>query len=151
HLRKEVGSPVVPALPNEPAPIATGTTSYDVHCDVQTALSKLRTDLDSFTDREALSLMYSGYMMASKYVTDETIATGNTTRVPPKTPPWRFFAVQGACNGSNANASSTLLADLDVGRQIAFKVWSLVLPLRLLKWLAAAALVVLTMYGVIFV
>ena len=134
HLRKEVESSAVPALPNVvpvTAPAATPVkTSYDVHCDVQRALSTLRTDLDSFTDREALALMYSGYMMAQRYVSSCAAAADDPH-------PWRFFDVRAPCNGSDVEGCRTLLGDLDVGRQIPFKVWSLVPALRVLKWLLA--------------
>jgi predicted acylesterase/phospholipase RssA len=140
HLRKEVESRGVPALPGmPPAPPSDATTTYDVNRDVQRALSTLRTDLDSFTDREALSLMYSGYMMAQKYV----VAAAPPPAAPPR---WRFFAVRDACNGTHTGACRTLLRDLDVGRQIAFKVWSLVPALRVAKWLLGAAAAAAVLY-----
>jgi len=45
-----------------------GTTSRDIDRRIQRALASVRTDLDSFTDREAFALMLSGYRMAQKYL-----------------------------------------------------------------------------------
>jgi predicted acylesterase/phospholipase RssA len=144
HLRKEVESRGVPALPNRGASdarAASENTTYDVRRDVQHALSALRTDLDSFTDREALSLMYSGYMIAQKYVIAAAPPLPAATR-------WRFLAVRAACNGTDAGACRTLLCDLDVGRQIAFKAWSLVPALRVTRWLLGTAAAAAVLYWV---
>ena len=39
----------------------------DIDIEIQECLSKVRTDLDSFNDMEAYSLMYSGYIIMSKW------------------------------------------------------------------------------------
>lgn len=45
----------------------TGDIYKDYDVEIQDALSKIRTDLDSFNDIEAYSLMYSGYTIMSKW------------------------------------------------------------------------------------
>ncbi len=46
-------------------------TTYGIPCNVQQALSKIRTDLDSFHDSEAYALMYSAYMQTNKMLEEE--------------------------------------------------------------------------------
>jgi predicted acylesterase/phospholipase RssA len=46
----------------DPQPFSSA--AFGIHPDVQRALSKLRTDLDSFNETEAVSLMFSGYRIA---------------------------------------------------------------------------------------
>jgi NTE family protein len=69
HLRKGL-----PAVGQSPfgvdgkvlaEPTELGVIGYDVHADVKKALSKVRTDLDSFTELEAYSLSLYGYLMTS--------------------------------------------------------------------------------------
>jgi hypothetical protein len=46
-------------------------TSYGIPNNVQKALSKIRTDLDSFHDAEAYALMYSAYRQTCQMLADE--------------------------------------------------------------------------------
>jgi predicted acylesterase/phospholipase RssA len=133
HLRKGVESTAQQApthaegvVDTTPVAPAKPTTEYGIDRRVQLALSSLRTDLDSFTDREALTLMYSGYQMASSYL--DPLASGTSaTKVP-----WAFQSVADVANGENPQDESvqTLLQHLRVGSNIAFKVWRLQPMLR---------------------
>jgi predicted acylesterase/phospholipase RssA len=129
HLRKQVESLPVPS--NEAhvasraesaaaAPLAP-TTEYGVNREVQIALASLRTDLDSFTDREALALMYSGYAMADKYLGDFASGAGVVRHN------WRFLSVEGPMQGKPAPGLDLkgLLQHLKTGSRLAFKVWLL--------------------------
>ncbi|HTU64888.1 MAG TPA: patatin-like phospholipase family protein [Steroidobacteraceae bacterium] len=141
HLRKELERDVQSASTRPGAGPVTAssapgdTTSYGIERRIQAALADLRTDLDSFSDREALSLMYSGYQMAK----------ANLGRPEaPTTRPWRFFAVQDACSGAKTPTrdTETLLRQLETGARLAFKVW------YLNRWLNALRVLLLGTLGV---
>ena len=135
HLRKELEREVQSAstrpgvLSNTGAPVPGDVTSYGVERRVQAALADLRTDLDSFTDREALSLMYSGYQMAKANLGNPEVPSSS----------WRFFDVASACSGENPSELPTegLLRHLQAGSKLAFKVW------HLNAWLNAVRLLIL--------
>lgn len=57
-------------------PIAPTSYNFGVHPDVQDSLSKMRTDLDAFTEVEAYSLMLDAYLMSK----NELLHLKNTTR-----------------------------------------------------------------------
>jgi NTE family protein len=63
---------------------------FNVHRDVQDALSRVRTDLDAFSEIEAYSLMLDGYRMAEPNLT--TLPLDKLGR-PGPTHDWRFLAV----------------------------------------------------------
>lgn len=68
HLKKDLKPPPIDwkhdrENPTEPPQQVTGTTEYGVDKDLQKKLADIRTDLDSFTEVEAYSLMLSGYLM----------------------------------------------------------------------------------------
>lgn len=132
HLRKELeravqsisSQPTAGSIEQEEVP--GETTAYGIERRIQRALAALRTDLDSFTDREALSLMYSGYQMADKYV-------GATYGIDAPREQWRFLDVADAAAGrklpadagSSALRTEGLLRHLRAGSQLAFKIWHL--------------------------
>jgi predicted acylesterase/phospholipase RssA len=128
HLRKDLERAVqsISGSGSEPELAPGDTTGYGVERRVQMALASLRTDLDSFTDREALSLMYSGYQMADKYVSE---CYG---RDAPREQ-WRFLDVADAAAGKKPPVdqkppvlrTESLLRHLRAGSQLAFKVWHL--------------------------
>jgi len=79
-------------------PAAVDATEFGVSREVQEALSRIRTDLDSFTDLEAMSLSLDGYLM-SRW-DPELNGDGSafdpfraSTPTPPGGP-WRFEAVE---------------------------------------------------------
>jgi predicted acylesterase/phospholipase RssA len=149
HLRKSVEATPVPAVgayvgsavESAEARKPGAMTDYGVDRDAQLALSSLRTDLDSFTDREALSLMYSGYVMSRKYLGD--FADGNI----PTARDWRFLRVGDAMTGRDAPGLSYqgLMRHLRIGSKLAFKVWFLspVLATLGIALLSAAGIAVL--------
>jgi predicted acylesterase/phospholipase RssA len=114
-------------------------TSYGIAKDVQTLLAGVRTDLDSFSDVEACALMVSGYRMtehAFKYSEDLPgfVDTADTE-------PWDFLAVEQGMRGPGKKQKH-LQRLLGVSGAIAFKVWRLSAPLKVLAVLMALALVV---------
>lgn len=125
HLRRDLERAVQRASAGSGKPTGTDApmspgekTEYGMERRVQSALAGLRTDLDSFTDREAFSLMCSGYRMAVKYLSPT--AKAHTTK-------WRFLDVADACAGrkqENLHVDE-LLRHLIVGSKLPFKVWHL--------------------------
>jgi len=109
-----------------------GETPYGIRCDMQAALARIRTDLDSFTDREAYALMTSGYR-AAKCVLANSATFGKLVDQPAG---WKFLALEPALHENGATAAGvepeSLLHHLRVGSQLAFKVWSLHWALRTL-------------------
>jgi hypothetical protein len=83
--------PLEPERP-EPPDDFVGET-FGVHDDVQDALSKVRTDLDAFSEVEAYSLMLDGYRMAEPNLAE--LPLDELGRTAP-THDWRFLAVGDA-------------------------------------------------------
>jgi len=128
HLRKNIESAPVSAAgaaaaTQESAQSSSlagsgGCTEYGINKELQRCLSKVRTDLDSFTDREALTLMYSGYAMAAKYFPAQP--GGHRER-------WRFLDVSEAASSSDERDAGlgSLLEHIRVASRLPFKVWCL--------------------------
>ncbi|MBF0466168.1 MAG: patatin-like phospholipase family protein [Nitrospirae bacterium] len=74
HLKKELEADPVDwigcELPSEKK-TKSPLTSYGINKECQEYLSNIRTDLDSFSDIEAHSLMTSGYLMTEKMMPDD--------------------------------------------------------------------------------
>jgi predicted acylesterase/phospholipase RssA len=70
HLRKGLAARVIAPLGSDGEPLAEterlGEIDYGVHPRVQHLLSRMRTDLDSFTETEAHSLALYGYLMSAR-------------------------------------------------------------------------------------
>ncbi|GJL74520.1 MAG TPA: hypothetical protein DEF07_10580 [Nitrosomonas sp.] len=68
YLRKGLATKTFPYIdePNPKAPEQDQSLCFGVHPEIQDAISHIRTDLDSFSDIEADTLMADGYLM-SKY------------------------------------------------------------------------------------
>jgi len=97
-------------------------------------VSELRTDLDSFTDREAFAVMYHGYYLATHAVVPETFPSCVPARVPESPERWRFGAVQPLL------ASADLRRHLAIGAGRLFKVFSMGNVWAGLAWLLAGGL-----------
>jgi NTE family protein len=67
HLRKGLVPETIPYIGEQQqhAQPAHSSLAYGVHHDIQDAISKIRTDLDSFSDIEADTLMADGYLMST--------------------------------------------------------------------------------------
>jgi NTE family protein len=121
----------------ESSPLAAGLTSADFGVDrrVQELLSRIRTDLDSFTEVEATSLMLDGYLMSDSILRD-TPGLADLVR-PEGTGPvgrWEFRRIGPWL----AAPTAEFLRQLRVGSYTLFKV----LRLGLLGPLTAALLTV---------
>jgi hypothetical protein len=100
--------------------------------EVQELLSGIRTDLDSFTDVEAFSLMTSGYRQAQAQLRACLPAFAGSTSAPVS---WRFLVIEPALQPGRG--FDPLKDQLRIGEKIAGKVWFLSKPL------AAAAIIVI--------
>lgn len=142
HLRKGLeveeipwigpdGSPVpAPALPTAAGP---SSAAFGVDPRVQDLLSKIRTDLDSFTDIEAYSLVADGYLMADQ---EFRASPGFTELTPPTRPApgqWRFHAIRAWL----LRPTETYLKHLNVAKEQLFKVFRLSPPTALITALIA--------------
>ena len=81
------------------------------------ALSHLRTDLDSFTDQEAYTLMYYGYRLVSEKLQGAE----------PSAADWRFLLIQDVLRDESGRR--LLLQHLGVGSRQLFKVFFLKKPM----------------------
>jgi hypothetical protein len=118
----------------KPGPETERKTSYAVLKDIQELLAGMRTDLDSFTEVEAWSLMTSGYLMAGDLVKKYLDWFPVANAAPGK---WRFLALAPAMQGGPGYGE--LARQLGVSAYSAFKVWRLCSPLRVATYVLAAA------------
>jgi uncharacterized membrane protein (DUF485 family) len=94
-------------------------TEYGVLRSVQTQLSEIRTDLDSFSDAEAWALMYSGYVQ-TKY---EWSRNTNENDEEGKSEDWQFLQIKDYMTlPAKAAAISKPLSE---GKRLALKVFYL--------------------------
>jgi len=111
-------------------------TRFGIRKDVQGLLAGIRTDLDSFTDIEAYSLMTSGYRMAQydfKRSIERLFPAAEFTDMP-----WTFLGAEPLLSqGPQLDAVKKHLA---AGASSAFKVWRLSRPLKVLGVVFIAAL-----------
>ena len=100
-------------------------TKYGINKDAQERLAAIRTDLDSFSDAEARSLMISGYRMTEFEIArslpefDKSDGAGED---------WQFMKFDESL--TRAEAPAHLLKLLSVAASLAFKIWRLWPPLR---------------------
>ena len=116
-----------------------GLTSYGMPKDLQRLLAGIRTDLDSFTEVEAYTLMLSGYRMMThelevvmpQYRPEENYR-----------PTWRFLEIEPVLHAPSSDPLRQKVERvLDVASGRAFKVWRLYPPLRWVSWTLGAAAV----------
>ena len=86
------------------------------------ALTRIRTAMDSFTDREADTLMYYGYRLSQKVMESNGFELVRETR--PATRNWRFLEIRDRFFTNDANRKELLL-HLEVGARQMFKVFLL--------------------------
>jgi predicted acylesterase/phospholipase RssA len=110
----------------KPPSTAAAFTAYDVRKDVQRRLADIRTDLDSFSDAEAHALMTSGYKMTVHNLKEKGF---DAARKPEN---WDFLYIQDAMT----RGEPRLMQILEHSGSIAFKVWGLLKPLRVIGYAA---------------
>jgi len=125
HLKRDLDhGELVPRHHSQAAEPARGAvTDYQVNREYQQALSEIRTDLDSFSDIEARSLMCSGYKMAACYLKQEMSSQAST---PPVVGGWGFLSMARPLAAEQVD--TRLHHHLKTGRQMLFKAVHLAVP-----------------------
>ncbi len=127
HLREGLTPTTI--LPGESVPVSKPdeNTYYGINKEIQFLLSKMRTDLDSFTDVEAYSLMYSGYTMTKAKLQDQKFVN-----LPAESSElWSFLKIKEYCEGKK---SDNYLKLLKTGCALLFKSAKLSFFLMLLEY-----------------
>lgn len=112
-------------------------TSYGIPKDIQEKIAGIRTDLDSFSDKEAFALMTSGYRMAEKEFEHqfENLSKGIGT-----TPDWHFLQVEDSIK--DKVKSPDMKRHLKVAGNTALKIWLLSKPLKVIGIIISLAAVI---------
>ncbi len=143
--------------PTGPPDEASDTTDYDVNKDLQRKLAAIRTDLDSFTEVEAYSLMLSGYLMTEyefkeldkQHKRDGELGTWGGFDIEAPRGDWLFLKLESLI-GQPRDSADARRADLgkqlEVGSSLVFKIWKLSPLLRWLSWAGAIAAAVLLVW-----
>jgi len=141
HLRKGLSAEAIAWIDKDGKPAAPPKTErvpgmpssqFGVNSGVQDRLSKVRTDLDSFTEIEASSLMCDGYLMSGP-----ELSAVFSVPVPAAPAGWGFLAIRPWL----AAPTARYLNHLEVARERLFKVFRLSWPVTLSTALAAALIV----------
>lgn len=116
-------------------------TRYGIPRTLQKLLAAIRTDLDSFSDREAYSLMLSGYRMTDLEFREQF---AHWQGVADERESWRFQSVEAAATRAPGHEleHANLLGLLRVSGNLGGKVWRLSRALRVFGIAAVAAMVV---------
>ena len=128
----------------------SSVTEYGVDKDLQRKLAAIRTDLDSFTEVEAYSLMLSGYLMTGhqfkeldkQHKRDGERGTWGGFDIEAQGSEWPFRKLEGLIKEPEDSPDARradLGKQLDVASAIAFKIWKLSPFLRSLSWVLGAA------------
>ncbi|MFI5341277.1 MAG: patatin-like phospholipase family protein, partial [Candidatus Methylomirabilales bacterium] len=141
HLRKGLSAEAIAWIDKNNKPAAPPKTErvpgmpsaqFGVNAEVQDRLSKVRTDLDSFTEIEANSLMLDGYLMS-----EPEVRSAFSPTTPVGSAPWSFLRIQPWM----ANPTPKYLAHLEVAHERLFKVFRLSRPVTLFTGLVAVLIV----------
>lgn len=119
-------------------------TRYGIRKDSQRQVAAIRTDLDSFCDAEAFALMTSGFRMTAQAFADDPALQSlplyeEARDADGAREDWRFLRVEKAMQDKSQAARLDKL--LSVTHHKAFKIWRLMMPLKVLAWALAVAAV----------
>jgi hypothetical protein len=136
HLKKDlevnpkdwIGCPEPHDLLEKGRPAATipPHTSYGIPKKIQDKIAGIRTDLDSFSDKEAFALMTSGYRMAEVELNKQFV---NLSRESGDPPGWNFLTVEKLIHDQYTSRELNKL--LKVAGSTALKIWLLSQPLKI--------------------
>ena len=110
-------------------------TRYGIAKDIQELLAAVRTDLDSFSDVEAFTLMTSAYRMTEHEFLYSKCIEGFPE--PAEEYQWDFLAVEEGMKGVGPKYDY-LKKQLSVSNALAFKIWKLSQPLKVTALVLAA-------------
>lgn len=125
-------------------PPSVSLLPYGIQCQVQRKLSAVRTDLDSFSDAEAYSLMTSGYRMTKYALQDSRSALGFATHGSAQPETWKFLVVEP--DMQEPGGAPRLMRQLAVSEMLFLKVWVLIKPLQILAGVLVLALLATLAY-----
>ncbi|MDT7777520.1 MAG: hypothetical protein QOC99_32 [Acidobacteriota bacterium] len=120
-------------------------TRYGIAKDLQQCLASVRTDLDSFSDVEAYTLMTSAYRMTEHAFADGRCVEGFDA--PAHAEQWDFLAVEGGMKGVGKQYQFVKRL-LGVSDLMAFKIWKLRKGLQLIAITLAVAIVVVGAWAI---
>jgi hypothetical protein len=158
HLKKDLQTlPLDWTKCNDPTVFpqqTVSTTPYGVDRDLQRKLAAIRTDLDSFTEVEAYSLMLSGYLMTEfeiheldkKHQDEGEPGSWGDFDINAHRGDWIFLKLENLLRQPPDSADARrvdLGKQLEVGGALAFKIWKLSRPLRATAWVTGAAALIL--------
>jgi predicted acylesterase/phospholipase RssA len=109
-------------------------TPYKIDAKIQDLISKIRTDLDAFSEQEAFALMYSGYQM-TKY----EFRQGKEIMEAPAQE-WRFFSV--AKEMLHPEPDGKLIAVLNMASILFGKVLQISFAIKVLSYMIASTTIV---------
>lgn len=154
HTKMELDQPPVNPIGGTaflpPLPISGNTTSYGVDRDLQSRIAGIRTDLDSFTEVEAYSLMASGYLITrhqfgelqKQYLAEGGQGTWGDYDVNAPCGDWPFRVLEPLL--AQPAGSGARRADLELQLGVAhrgfFKAFKLVPKLKVWAYIAGALL-----------
>jgi hypothetical protein len=144
HLKKDLETrPVNWVGCDDPLPEgpATPITSYGIQKSVQRRLAAVRTDLDSFSEAEAYSLMTSGYLMTERSLRERVL--GFDLDQKPRVD-WKFLKLSPLMAAPGPD--TPLQRQLKVADKLAFKVWLLVRELQVALGVVALAGLIFAIY-----
>ena len=158
HLKKDLAPQPIDWIkcqdPTKPSEKFSCTTDYGIDKELQRKLAAVRTDLDSFTEVEAYSLMLSGYLMTEyefkklnqQHKDDGKQGTwGDFSIDAPRSKDWRFLELE---NILRQPPKSTDARRKDIGKQLdaassrAFKIWKLDPKLKMLSFAGGIAVLI---------
>ena len=123
HMPLADGEQPVAAAPKDKVVIKTRAEAFGVSEDAQRLLSRVRTDLDSFSDTEAYALMLDGYWMTDFVLANDPDFADFLAKSPPEATPvperWEFGAVADQTGATTLSAGYQ--RQLEVARQRFFK------------------------------
>lgn len=153
HTKQDLTSPPldwIDAQNSTPPPLPTGhLTAYGVDKAIQAQLAAIRTDLDSFTEVEAYSLMLSGYLMTEhefkelqkQHQKDGQTGTWGGCDILASRGDWPFLQLEEVFKlpeDSQDPRRQDLGFQLEVAKERFFKAWRLVPELRRAVYLIVA-------------
>ena len=163
HMKKELETKPVDWINcDDPTILVSNKSSMTSYCideDIQHKLATLRTDLDSFSEVEAYSLMLSGYLMTECHFKElneqhqhdkQPGSWGNFNANAPRGE-WEFLKLENLVKeppGSQDVRRQDLGKQLTAGSALFFKIWRLH---PLLKGIATIGAISLVVFGIWFV
>ncbi len=119
-----------------PGAMIPPNTSYGIPKKIQDKIAGIRTDLDSFSDKEAFALMTSGYRMAEVEFKKQFQNLSKESGQPPR---WNFLDVEKLINDKDKSKELSKL--LKVAGNTALKIWLLSQPLKIIGIIVSLAAV----------